>query len=230
MELDHIGKNSEIQPLGQDNIEYVNVRIVAATNRDLKVEVEQGRFRSDLYHRLTVYPITVAPLRDRFGDVELLAGYFIEQTRRKLGIKQLKASATAIRYLEQYDWPGNVRELEHVVNRAALKASARQRDSQIITIEQQDCGNLVRLNKDSSLKAISAMALAQPDDNNLAIGDKPSINLRAATERFQRELISTTLKEERGNWAAAARRLNTDRANLNRIAKRLNIKIVKMVK
>ena len=222
-------QNNEIQPVGQDNIEYVNVRIVAATNRDLKLEVEQGRFRSDLYHRLSVYPITVAPLRDRFGDVELLAGYFIEQTRRKLGIKQLKAATPVISYLDQYDWPGNVRELEHVVNRAALKASARQRDSKIVIIEQQDCGNLVSMHKDNSLKAISAIVLAESNEATLMTKDKPVINLRAATEHFQKELITKTLKEENSNWAAAARRLSTDRANLNRIAKRLDIKIVKMV-
>ncbi|WP_057830393.1 nitric oxide reductase transcriptional regulator NorR [Colwellia sp. TT2012] len=217
-------QSNEIQPVGQDHVEEVNVRIIAATNRDLKEEVAQGRFRADLYHRLSVYPIRVPSLYERVGDVQLLAGYFIEQTRRKLGITQLKITEPAIAHLTQYDWPGNVRELEHVVSRATLKARARQRGKVIIVIEPEDCG------------ALNASGVALPIDliaeNGLSLSVDKQTNqlpLKVETENFQRQLISRVLKEEEGNWAAAARRLSTDRANLNRIAKRLNIKVVKSV-
>ena len=216
-------QNNEIQPVGQDNVEEVNVRIIAATNRDLKEEVGEGRFRADLYHRLSVYPIRVPRLSERTGDVQLLAGYFVEQTRCKLGITQLKITEQAISHLAQYNWPGNVRELEHVVSRATLKARARQRDKAIISIGQGDCGALIRTDSDSLIVDIA--------DNEVLSNSASLVNLplKTETENFQRQLISKVLNEESGNWAAAARRLSTDRANLNRIAKRLDIKVVKLV-
>ena len=216
-------QSNEIQPVGQDNVEEVNVRIVAATNRDLKEEVGEGRFRADLYHRLSVYPIRVPRLYERVGDVQLLAGYFVEQTRRKLGISQLKITEQAIVHLTQYDWPGNVRELEHVVSRATLKARARQRGKAIIAIEPEDCGSLQAVGVDQPIELIAENGFSSTTDK------RAILPLKAETENFQKQLISRILKEEDGNWAAAARRLSTDRANLNRIAKRLNIKVVKSV-
>ncbi len=213
-------QSNEIQPVGQDNVEEVNVRIIAATNRNLKEEVEDGRFRADLYHRLSVYPIRVPKLQERVGDVQVLSGYFVEQTRQKLGIAQLKLSAEAILHLEQYNWPGNVRELEHVISRAALKAKARQKHKAIIAIDSGDCGSLINIQEDK---------LSQPNEIKVAVENHISINFKEETERFQRQIISRTLTQEGGNWAAAARRLSIDRANLNRTAKRLNIKVVKSV-
>ncbi|TRX56456.1 nitric oxide reductase transcriptional regulator NorR [Thalassomonas sp. M1454] len=219
-------QNNEIQPVGQDKVEQVDVRIFAATNRNLKTEVDEGRFRADLYHRLSVYPVTVEPLRERDGDLELLTGYFIENSRRKLGISQLKASTAAIDYLASYDWPGNVRELEHVVSRAALKASARQRNNKIVNIEVKDCGNLVSLLKKDLLSTVMSDELSNASEQIA----KETISLRDATENFQRGLITKVLQQENGNWAAAARLLSTDRGNLNRTAKRLDIKVLKVIK
>jgi anaerobic nitric oxide reductase transcription regulator len=213
-------QSNEIQPVGQDNIEEVDVRIVAATNRDLKVEVEGGRFRADLYHRLSVYPIRVPQLHERVGDVQLLSGYFVEHTKQKLGITQLKITDEAINHLEQYSWPGNVRELEHVISRAALKARARQMDKKIIAIESTDCGSLT-ISSNGKSSQISLPVLVN--------SEIATTNLRDETDRFQRQLIKQRLTQEGGNWAAAARKLSTDRANLNRIAKRLNIQVVKSV-
>lgn len=214
---------NEIQPVGQDTVEEVDVRIVAATNRDLQQEVSAGRFRADLYHRLSVYPIRVPSLRERVGDVQLLTGYFIEQTKGKLALKQLKITEQAMAHLMQYNWPGNVRELEHVISRAALKARARQQGKAIISIELVDCDALV--SNDASPP--NEQYLSTDTTGKTAI--KETVVLKTATENFQRQLISQVLKEEQGNWAATARRLSTDRANLNRMAKRLNIKVVKSV-
>jgi anaerobic nitric oxide reductase transcription regulator len=213
-------QSNEIQPVGQDNVEEVNVRIIVATNRDLKEEVKAGRFRADLYHRLSVYPIRVPQLQERVGDVQLLSGYFVEQTKQKLGITQLKITADAISHLEKYSWPGNVRELEHVISRAALKARARQKHKAIIAIERNDCGSLSNtLNEKYS-------PINEPVQENKVT---TNISLREETEHFQRQLIRKILTQEGGNWAAAARNLSTDRANLNRIAKRLNIQVIKSV-
>lgn len=210
-------QNHEIQPVGQDRVQTVDVRILAATNRDLKKEVEAGRFRADLYHRLSVYPIYVPPLRERKGDLSLLAGYFVEQARRKLGITQLKLHGDVLSQLIQYPWPGNVRELEHVINRAALKAKARQRGRPVTTLKVEDLGEL------QGPRAAMVEPTAQ-DEPMLGewIGE---LGLRDATDEFQRHLISETLTQADFNWAEAARRLQTDRANLTRLAKRLGITV-----
>ncbi len=212
-------QNNEIQPVGQDKIETVDVRILAATNRDLSLEVKSGRFRADLYHRLSVYPITVPALRLRNGDVQILTGYFVENTRRKLGIRQLKIATDAMSYLSQYDWPGNVRELEHVISRATLKAKARQIPKEIITIEIEDLGVLT-----TAIPSNNALQTEVLKEN-----ENETVNLRAATEEFQRKLITDTLVQQQGNWAATARKLQTDRANLNRVAKRLGVKVLKTI-
>ncbi len=210
-------QNHEIQPVGQDRVQTVDVRILAATNRDLKKEVEAGRFRADLYHRLSVYPIYVPPLRERKGDLSLLAGYFVEQARRKLGITQLKLHGDVLSQLIQYPWPGNVRELEHVINRAALKAKARQRGRPVTTLKVEDLGEL------QGPRAAMVEPTAQ-DEPMLGewIGE---LGLRDATDEFQRHLISETLTQADFNWAETARRLQTDRANLTRLAKRLGITV-----
>ncbi len=208
-------QNQEIQPVGQDNIETINVRILAATNRQLKKEVEEGRFRADLFHRLSVYPIEIPPVKERADDIALLAGYFCEQVRRKLGLRQLILETSAITHLSHYDWPGNVRELEHVISRAALRAKDSS-ESSIIKIKAHHIEHLTQ----SSTNPKNAFIEEAPAD----------INLKKATEQFQRQLISDILEQEQGNWTAAAKRLHIDRANLNRMAKRLDISINKKVK
>jgi len=224
-------QSREVQPVGQDTVTHVDVRIIAATNRDLHQEVEQGRFRADLYHRLNVYPITVPPLRDREGDVALLAGFFIEKVKRKLGIKQLKTSTEVLDYLAQYSWPGNVRELEHLLSRAALKAFSRQKQQAIVKITLDDCDELSR---DLGVKSVNSSADIKPLPNEQSKAfsyndSNSSLNLRDEVNAFQKSLITRVLNEENGSWSRAAKRLSTDRANLNRLAKRLGINVVKTV-
>ena len=213
-------QSSEIQPVGQDGVEKVNVRVIAATNRDLEKEVDEGRFRADLYHRLSVYPIGVPPLRAREGDVALLAGYFVELTRRKLGIGQLKLKTETIKYLSQYDWPGNVRELEHIISRGALKARAKQKNKAVVSIGVEHCGELVAAAKSFS----TSRSLDESAANTMQVG-----SLKEQTEHYQRQLIREALNVENGSWAAAARRLQMDRANLSRLSKRLGIEVSKSV-
>lgn len=212
-------QNNEIQPVGQDNVENIDVRVLAATNRDLKEEVSAGHFRSDLYHRLSVYPITVPALRERNGDIVLLAGYFLEQARRKLGIVQIKLGKDAQLLLSRYNWPGNVRELEHVINRAALKARARGQGGKLITVSVEDIGQLQSTQESN--------ALTQINQAHLAPEFELSRGLRESTEEYQRHMIITALTQADFNWAKAARQLKTDRANLTRLAKRLGIEVTK---
>ncbi len=211
-------QSQEIQKVGQDKVIHVDVRVIAATNRDLAAEVDAGRFRSDLYHRLNVYPISVPALRDRQDDVVLLAGFFIERIKRKLGIQQLKVAESVQQMLTHYDWPGNVRELEHFLSRAALKASARMR-SAMVTIQQHDSEQLM-VDEMADEADISETPHLAPDS---------SINLRASVDEYQRSIIKKVLIQENGNWSAAAKRLQVDRANLNRLAKRLGIQLTKTI-
>lgn len=220
-------QSNEIQVVGQDKVTTVDVRIVAATNRNLQNEVEKGNFRADLFHRLNVYPIEVPPLRKREGDVALLTGFFIEKIKRKLGIKQLKTSTDVIEYLSAYHWPGNVRELEHLLSRAALKASAKQKNKAIVNISLNDCD---ALSNDFLAYNVSTIVGSSNTIINTEIVTKRSTNLRQEVDEFQKKLISLVLKEEKGNWSVAAKRLNTDRANLNRLAKRLGIQVTKIIK
>lgn len=208
-------QSGEIQTVGEDTPKYVDVRVVAATNRNLKEEVAQGRFRSDLYHRLSVYPITVPPLSKREHDITLLAGYFIEQTARKLGIKQLKLSPEAQALLNQYNWPGNVRELEHVISRSALKAKQSQWQNPIITITSEHC--------DLTPSALQP-PIAESRSTANALINQP---LKQAVESLQYNIITEQLKQHNYNWSAAARVLELDRANLVRLAKRLGIEVKK---
>ena len=215
-------QNQEIQVVGKDEVQYVDVRILAATNRQLRDEVEQGRFRADLYHRLSVYPIVVPPLREREGDISLLCGYFIESTRRKLGMNQLTLDQKSIKVLDDYDWPGNVRELEHVISRAALRARSDSH-SPIVRI------GLTHL----ALMLPKTKALTNGDasqvDNVRSVAVQADINLKQQTDDFQRQLILQHLSEQNGNWSATATRLQMDRANLNRLAKRLGVRVSKSI-
>ncbi len=112
----------EIEPVGSNQSRRVDVRVIAATNRDLAKDVAAGRFRSDLYFRLNVFPIIVPPLRERAGDVPLLAHFFAERFGRELGKTIKGMSDAAMQRLLAYDWPGNVRELQNLVERAVVLA------------------------------------------------------------------------------------------------------------
>jgi len=208
----------------------VNVRVLAATNRNLKQEVERGNFRADLYHRLSVYPIWVPPLRERERDVLLLAGYFLEVTARKLGLRQLKLAPASESALLAYTWPGNVRELEHMISRAALKAKA-----------QSSTGSSTRL-PNGAILALTPVHLDLLESHRTALAPESPVTpesstppptsgeqtLKDATEKLQRQMIIYALEGNKGNWTRAAKALGLDRANLARLAKRLGVKVEKL--
>jgi transcriptional regulator with PAS, ATPase and Fis domain len=110
----------EFEPVGSDKPVRVDVRVVAATNRDLFTAVKEGRFREDLFYRLNVLPIHLPPLRERNGDVGLLVQYFLQQQGRKKGMPAVRIEAEALARLERYRWPGNVREMENLIERLVI--------------------------------------------------------------------------------------------------------------
>jgi transcriptional regulator with GAF, ATPase, and Fis domain len=106
--------------VGEDRTRQADVRVIAATNRNLEQAVAAGRFREDLYYRLNVFPIQVPPLRERMEDVALLAKHFVETSVRELGCPKPRLTSAAIAKLENYHWPGNIRELRNVIERAII--------------------------------------------------------------------------------------------------------------
>jgi transcriptional regulator with GAF, ATPase, and Fis domain len=108
--------------VGEDRTRTANVRIVAATNRDLKQEVATGRFREDLFYRLHVFPVQVIPLRERKDDIPLLAKHFVELSVKDLKCAKPRLTRAGVVRLQSYDWPGNVRELRNVIERAVILA------------------------------------------------------------------------------------------------------------
>jgi transcriptional regulator with GAF, ATPase, and Fis domain len=115
-------QEGQFERVGEERTRKVDVRVIAATNRDLRQEVRQGRFREDLYFRLNVFPIESVALRERRDDIPLLAAHFLRGASRKLKTTDLRLTEGDMRRLTQYDWPGNVRELENVIERAAILA------------------------------------------------------------------------------------------------------------
>src|SRR6201998_3081162 len=108
--------------VGEEKTRHVDVRIVAATNRDLAKEVAAGRFRGDLYYRLNVFPLKIAPLRERKADIPLLAAFFVNLAAKEFGCPKPRLTQAGIEALRNYDWPGNIRELRNVIERAVISA------------------------------------------------------------------------------------------------------------
>ncbi len=206
-------QSGEIQRVGSDRPLRVDVRVLAATNRDLPAEVRAKRFRADLYHRLSVYPLHVPPLRERRADVPLLAGYFLDAARLRLGLRNVRLGDSARAALVAYDWPGNVRELEHLILRAALRSARGRRED--VTLQAEDLG-------------LDTASPAPPPPTDLpesaAVGLAPDLPLRDAVDGFTRRLVADTLAASGGSWAEAARRLGTNRANLHRLGTRLGLR------
>jgi len=211
-------QSGQLQRLGSDREHHVDVRLIVATNRDLAAEVRAGRMRADIYHRLSVYPLRVPPLRERGRDVLLLSGFFLEENRSRLGLGTLRLDTGAQDALLGYDWPGNVRELEHLIGRSVLRALGRQQQrSRVLTLTAQDLG-LTQPQLPPSFSPMETISHETP-----VSADAAHPGLRQAVESFERQLIEHSLARHHGNWAAAARELDVDRANLTRLARRLGI-------
>jgi anaerobic nitric oxide reductase transcription regulator len=210
-------QQGEIQRVGVDRPLQVDVRVLAATNRDLAAEVQAGRFRADLLHRLQVYPITVPPLRERLEDLPLLAGTFCDLVRRRLGIGPVRLDSQAQDLLVRYGWPGNVRELDNVLSRATLRASSRVPRGEPVTLTP------AHLDADLASDASHALRRPPPKDVDAPLV-APGQTLREATREFQRRAIVRAVAEAGDNWSAAARELGMQRGNLHTMAARLGLR------
>ena len=169
----------EFERVGGTKVLTADVRVVAATNRPLEKDMEEGRFRADLFYRLDVFPIHVPPLRERRTDIILLADHFIEKYSKRHKRKIVRLSTPAIDLLMAYHWPGNVRELENAIERAVLLADGDVIHARLLP---------------------PSLQMARPEEAR-------SGPLEAQIEALEKELIIDALKVSRGNRAAAARLL-----------------------
>jgi anaerobic nitric oxide reductase transcription regulator len=205
---------SEVQRVGSNRIRTLNVRLLAASNRNLTDEVEKNRFRADLFHRLNVYPIHVPPLREHLEDIPLIAGRFCEEIGRQLGVGAVRFRPDTLSAMQSYPWPGNVRELENVIARAVLRASVESLGRDLVVVAPHHLGS-----------EFSSPFVSVAHKNGRMPGKTtPAKPLRAALEDFQREMIRMAVEHHNGNWAAAAKQLGVNRSNLHKLSKRLGIK------
>jgi two-component system nitrogen regulation response regulator NtrX len=170
----------------------VDVRVIAASNKDLLEEIRRGAFREDLFYRLSVIPFEIPPLRERQEDTPLLARYFLQSFCQEYGKPEKDLSPEAMELLVEYQWPGNVRELRNVVERMVIMVATR-------TIHHFDIA--------SSLRQVEAKREVWPT---------PDGTLRDARSRFEREFILRRLEESQWNVTRTAERLGIERSNLHR--------------
>jgi two-component system nitrogen regulation response regulator NtrX len=188
---------------------------VAATNKDLKTEMDAGRFREDLYYRLNVVPIRVPPLRERRDDIPLLVDCFLDRGAPGSGGRSLELTPEAMALLKLYSWPGNVRELRNVVERLAILADNPRVDQERL---------LTHLPELDPSVAGTAREAAGGEPGAVEPGDATDQGaLRNAVEAAEKRTIRDCIEAAGGNMSEAARRLGIDRANLYRKIKRYNM-------
>jgi transcriptional regulator with PAS, ATPase and Fis domain len=184
----------EIRPVGADRSVKVDVRVIAASNRDLANEVEKGRFREDLFYRLQVIPILLPPLRERRSDIPILVQHFLDKYNSKHESRHCHVADDAMVHLWEYDWPGNVRELENLIERMVVLS-----EDGVIRVD----------NLPPNIRSfISEKKIPRPTLT------EEGIDLNRAVEEFEYRLIDEALRRTKGNKQAAARLLGLKRTTL----------------
>jgi transcriptional regulator with PAS, ATPase and Fis domain len=187
-------QEKEIRPVGSDRTAKVDVRVVAASNRDLASEVEKGRFREDLFYRLQVIPILLPPLRERRSDIPVLVQHFLDKYNAKHEARRCQVADDAMVHMWEYDWPGNVRELENLIERMVVLS-----DDGVIRVDSLP----PNIRSFISEKKIPRPTLTEE-----------GIDLNRAVEEFEYRLIDEALRRTKGNKQAAARLLGLKRTTL----------------
>jgi two-component system, NtrC family, response regulator GlrR len=198
-------QDQRYRPLGAREERNADIRIIAASNRCLEHAVAEGTFRADLLYRLRLLYLRVPPLRDRKGDVELLAQHFAEAAARKFGGEIRLVSTESLRWMEAYSWPGNVRELENLVYRSFLVCDGRE------------------------LQIEPPADMAMPPDALVYDGEEHMHYMSAkacAIARFEVDFLSRAMRRTSGNVTAAAKLIGTERRHLGRLLKKYGIECV----
>ncbi len=207
-------ERQEFEPIGSSKTIKVNVRVIAATNRDLSAMMREGKFRSDLFYRLNVVPVTLPALRERADDIPLLTMFFLEKSSRKLGRQIRQVAEETILRLCEYAWPGNIRELQNVIERAVVLASGS-----VLSVDE------------SALPGTAPRPFALPPEAPISAPSIPTSPPQANTdnaslEGVERQHILSVL--EKVNWriegmGGAAKVLHLEPSTLRSRMKRLGI-------
>lgn len=223
----------QVEPLGGEQPVRVDVRVVAATNRDIAAEIEAGRFREDLFYRLDVLRVYMPPLRDRLGDVPELVDHFLVRFRARDGLPPAQLTADAIVRLQEYAWPGNVRELANLCERLAILHAGRTAGADEVDgvlTHRDHPASMVRRSEHRPHAGAAPGTAGGAHSGELAAKDASRAEHdgggRSLVERvdsFERSIIVQSIDAAGGNIAVAARALRTDRANLYRRMRRLGI-------
>jgi transcriptional regulator with PAS, ATPase and Fis domain len=211
-------QESEFERVGGVTTTRVDVRLIAATNRDLRAEIAAGRFREDLFYRLNVVPIELPPLRDRAEDIPALVEHFLQKYSKRLNKRVEKVSDGAMACLVSYTWPGNIRELENVMERAVVFSEGG-------LITPDELPDQVRKTPDSALDS-QDLESDRGTKNELPltpIGPLKEI-VRQHTESLEKDLITRALEETGGNVTQAARKLAISRKSLQNKMKELRLR------
>jgi len=195
-------QQKEFERVGGTELIKTNVRIISATNRDLKLAVETKEFREDLYYRLNSFPIHIPPLRQRKGDILVLAEHFINEINEKLGRHVKGFSKKALKLVYEYDWPGNVREMENTIERCLIIA-----ENEVIDVD--DLPPHLR-----TAERMATIDYAGPLFSNETI---------VPFEKLKEEAIRHALKVTKGNIVEAAKRLQLGRATIYRLMEKYSI-------
>ena len=207
-------ESGEIERVGGAQPVRVDVRVVAATNRDLRREIALGRFRPDLFFRLNVVPIHLPPLRERKDDIPELAAHLLARLQARSGMATPGLRGEALEALRAYDWPGNVRELANILERLTILCPARE-------VSAREVAPL--LGEWSATALSGAPATPAPAGDVFSPAREDTRSLPQRLDDLERQLIERALDAAQGNISDAARRLRTDRPNLYRRMKRLGI-------
>jgi len=194
-------------PVGASHPVHVDVRVIAATNKDLEEEIARGNFREDLFYRLNVIPFYVPPLRDRKEDIPLLVKEFLQQFGQEYGRPHVEMTEDALAALRQYHWPGNVRELRNLVERVLIL------NPRILRIERKHLPMLVFREPGSTARDGRS---ARPEEFT---------SLLQAREAYERDYILKKLDECHGNVSRAAESLGLERSHLYRKMKALGVSV-----
>ena len=212
-------QEQEVEPLGSNRVERVDVRVLAATSRDLSAMVADGRFRADLYYRLAVLPIRLPPLRERLDDIEALAEVLMEDVARRSGLPAPGLAPDALDWLARRPWPGNIRELRNVLEQAALMTDDRVLHARHFAagdeaVPERPADSANQTATSSAADSAAGFTAGFADAGPAAPPADALRPLAAQVAEVEQRAIATALRACAGNRALAARRLGMSRAAL----------------
>jgi len=191
-------EEQSFERLGGEKSINVDVRVIVATNKDLKQEIQKGRFREDLYYRLKVFPLHVPPLRERPEDIPVLLDEFLNSLTQENGFKPIKLTEDALQALKMYSWPGNVRELKNFLERMLIMYAGSQVDISQLPPEFQDLESV------------------QTQDSNITEQENGIMDFKEARAEFEKRFLLSKLKQYHGNVSRLAQAIGLERSYLHR--------------